>query len=146
MKNLNISISLILLFFSLNVSANNHLYEVEIISSNKYSHIFNVELADDDLERSVGLMWRSDLNDNEGMLFKWDNSKIRKFWMKNTPLSLDIIFINEDKIIINIAHNTSPLSLVEINSNFPSKYVLEVLGGKCKKLKINIGDKVNFLL
>tara|TARA_A100001011_G_scaffold186168_1_gene194805 strand:+ start:1300 stop:1734 length:435 start_codon:yes stop_codon:yes gene_type:complete len=144
MKNFVLLISVFLLFSSLDTSANNHLYNVEIISSNKYSHVFNVELADDDLERSVGLMWRSDLNDNEGMLFKWNNSKIRKFWMKNTPLSLDIIFINEDKIITNIAHKTTPFSLIEINSIFPSRYVLEVIGGKCKKLKINIGDKVNF--
>ena len=117
---------------------------IKIININHEVIEFNVEIADDENERTKGLMWRTDLDDNEGMLFIWDESKIRNFWMKNTPLSLDIIFIDKYKKIVKIQENTEPFSENIISSEISSKYVLEILGGKCKELKINVGDMIKF--
>ncbi len=104
----------------------------------------NLEIADEEDEKIRGLMWRTDLKNNEGMLFKWNNSKIRSFWMKNTPLSLDIIFINEENTISEVVYSAIPFSLEVIRSNYPSMYVIEILGGKSKEFQINVGDQVNF--
>ena len=79
---------------------------------------------------------------NQGMLFDFGTSIPVTMWMKNTNLSLDMMFISDNGTIINIARNTKPLSLDYINSAGPAKGVLEVLAGTAQRLKIKAGDKV----
>ena len=100
------------------------------ITTNNNNIIFTVEIADTNNSRQIGLMCRKTLKDEKGMLFIFDDSQIRSFWMKNTLIPLDIIFIDKDFNIINIYHNTTPLlENIFYTSDSPAKYVLEVNGG-----------------
>ncbi|MTI17572.1 DUF192 domain-containing protein [Rhodobacteraceae bacterium RKSG542] len=103
---------------------------------------FTVEIAEDRDSRAQGLMHREEMAADHGMLFVFDLPSEQVFWMKNTPLSLDIIFISKDQRIIHIAENTTPFSLDAIPSHGKALYVLEVLGGTAEKLGISKGDSV----
>ncbi len=105
---------------------------------------FKVELADTPEAQARGLMFRDALGDFEGMIFPSDTPEVRSFWMKNTPLSLDIIFIGADGRIINIAANTEPYSLASVTSKGPAGAVLELRAGRAKALGIVPGDRVKF--
>lgn len=117
-----------------------------IISDNQGSRIsFNVEIADTPEEQRTGLMNRSSLDDGSGMLFVFDGSEYRTFWMENTLIPLDIIFISSDNEIIDIHKNATPLDRTTITSSGPCKYVLEINGGLCERLSIHDGDTVDIL-
>lgn len=103
---------------------------------------FRVELAASDAAQSKGLMFRTELGDNEGMLFPSAAPEPRSFWMKNTPLSLDIIFVGPDGRIINIAANTVPYSFDSVRSKAPASAVLELRAGRAAQLGIVPGDRV----
>ena len=103
---------------------------------------FKVELAASPEAQSKGLMFRDKLADNEGMLFPSEVPEPRSFWMKNTPLSLDIIFVGSDGRISNIAANTVPYSLDSVPSDGFAIAVLELRAGRAKELGIVPGDKV----
>lgn len=103
---------------------------------------FRVAIADDEEERQRGLMFRSVLPEDEGMLFNFFEPRPLAFWMKNTLIPLDIIFIGADGRIINIAENTTPYSLDPIPSSAPASAVLEIGGGLSDELGIEPGDKV----
>jgi uncharacterized membrane protein (UPF0127 family) len=103
---------------------------------------FKVELADTPEAQARGLMFRTALGDNEGMIFPSDTPQQRSFWMKNTPLSLDIIFIGVDGRIMNIAAGTTPYSLESVTSAGIASSVLELRAGRAKALGIKPGDKV----
>jgi uncharacterized membrane protein (UPF0127 family) len=96
-----------------------------------------VEIADTPETQMKGLMGRSELRINQGMLFIFKQLKARKFWMKNTPISLDIIFIGGDECIVNIAESTTPMSRQNYRSKGPIKYVVEVRSGFAKQFKID---------
>jgi hypothetical protein len=96
-----------------------------------------IEIADTPETQMKGLMGRSDLGVDKGMLFVFDQLKPRKFWMKNTPVSLDIIFIGGNGCIVNIAESTMPMSDHSYRSNGPIKYVVEVRAGFTKRFKID---------
>jgi uncharacterized protein len=96
-----------------------------------------VEIADTRETQIKGLMGRSDLSINKGMLFIFKQLKPRKFWMKNTLISLDIIFIGGDGCIVNIAESTTPMSDQSYRSDGPIKYVVEVRAGFAKRFKID---------
>ncbi len=98
------------------------------------------EIADSDEKRAFGLMYRESLCENCGMLFIFDEIEIHHFWMKNTLISLDMIFINEDYKVVGVVKNTEPKSLISRFVRTPSKYVLEVNSGFSDKYKISIGD------
>jgi len=107
---------------------------------------FIVELALTENEKSKGLMFQKSLDKNKGMLFIYDKEGVYNFWMKNTLISLDIIWIDSDKQIVYIEHNAKPCGEV-CNSLSPSKnsrYVLEVNGGTMEELNITIGDFIEF--
>lgn len=89
----------------------------------------DVAVADDDESRTQGLMDVTDLPEDAGMLFIFDENRERNFWMANTPLSLDILFVNEDYEIVRIHQNTTPYSQDSIPSEEPAKYVVEVNAG-----------------
>jgi hypothetical protein len=105
---------------------------------------FKVEVADTPEAQARGLMFRTELGDNEGMIFPSGVPQPRSFWMKNTPLSLDIIFIGADYRILNIAANTTPYSLDSVSSKGPASAVLELRAGRAAALGIVPGDKVSW--
>jgi len=103
---------------------------------------FRVELADTPEAQARGLMFRTELGENEGMIFPSETPEPRSFWMKNTPLSLDIIFIGTDGRITNIAANTVPYSLDSVRSAGLASAVLELRAGRAAALGIVPGDRV----
>ena len=103
---------------------------------------FRVELAATAQDQARGLMFRPSLGPDEGMLFPSQVPEPRSFWMKNTPLSLDIIFVGADRRIINIAANTEPYSVKPVTSNGLTIAVLELRAGRAKELGIVPGDRV----
>ena len=105
----------------------------------------NVLVADSPEEQTRGLMFVNSLPEDQGMLFIFQKESMQGFWMKNTYISLDIIFINSKKEIINIAQNTTPLKEdVRYSSDSPSLYVLEVNAGFSARHDLKSGDSVNF--
>lgn len=103
---------------------------------------FEVELALNDAERSRGLMYRDKLGPYDGMLFDFYQDAPVSFWMKNTLIPLDMLFIAGDGTIKHIHANATPLSTESIPSQFPVRAVLEINGGSAKLLGIKPGDKV----
>ena len=104
--------------------------------------MFKVEIADTKEKRRKGLMFRSNLNIDQGMLFILPESSFANIWMKNTQLSLDIIFISEENIIVDLFKEAMPLSEKIYTSKRVTKYILEINSGLIDKLGVNIGDEV----
>lgn len=102
----------------------------------------NVEIADDEAEREHGLMYRESLPDDRGMLFDFPEPERATFWMHNTPLSLDIIFIGTDGRILNIADHATPFSDAPVPSAGLTRGVLEIRAGRAEALGIRTGDRV----
>ncbi len=98
-----------------------------------------IEIADTDAKREKGLMYRKKMAQNRGMLFVFPEERRQNFWMKNTEIPLDIIFVNADSMIVHIAENARPYSLKSIPSFEYTKYVVEVNAGFCKKHLIKTG-------
>lgn len=101
-----------------------------------------IEIADDTPSIETGLMYRKHLPDDEGMLFIMPNEEIQTFWMKNTPIPLDMIFATSEGGIVTVRARTTPLSLESIQSTVPAKYVLEVRGGFAEQYGITEGDRI----
>ncbi|TAK50385.1 MAG: DUF192 domain-containing protein [Xanthobacteraceae bacterium] len=114
---------------------------VEIVTHSGV-HVFAVEMARSDEERARGLMYRRELPEGRGMLFDFSPEQEVSMWMKNTYVSLDMIFIRADGRIHRIAENTVPESTRIISSNGPVRAVLEVVGGTARKYGIAPGDRV----
>jgi uncharacterized membrane protein (UPF0127 family) len=117
------------------------LQQLEIVSKNG-THVFGVEMALTPEEQARGLMFRRELPEKQGMLFDFKREQPTSFWMKNTYIPLDMIFIRADGRILNIAENTVPLSEALVSSTGPVRAVLEVIAGTTKKLGIAAGDRV----
>ena len=109
-------------------------------------HAFDVEVVREEKKRNRGLMYRKKLAADAGMLFDYDPPQEVAFWMKNTLIPLDIIFIGVDGRIITIAAMTTPLSLDPIPSDGVARGVLEIKGGRAEKLGIKVGDRVRHAL
>ena len=105
-------------------------------------HDFLVEIADDEPERERGLMFRPPLADDRGMLFQFPDSAERSFWMRNTPSSLDIIYIDPTGTIVSIAHHATPYSEAQLPSNGAANGVLELRAGRTEEIGARPGDKV----
>jgi uncharacterized membrane protein (UPF0127 family) len=114
---------------------------IEIVSGTGV-HPFSVELATNDAERERGLMYRKSLPEGHGMLFDFGYPQPTAFWMHNTYIPLDIIFIAPDGHIIRVAENAKPMNDSLIPSGGLVRGVLEVIGGTAHKLGIKAGDKV----
>ena len=104
--------------------------------------VFSVEMATTEEEKQTGLMYRKELADGKGMLFDFSPEQQISMWMKNTYISLDMIFIRADGRILRIAENTEPLSTKIISSGGLAKGVLEVAAGTAQKYGIQPGDRV----
>ena len=117
---------------------------VIVNNSSGGSHTVSAEVAATPQQHETGLMNRNSLGASDGMLFVFSEERIVSFWMKNTLIPLDMIFIAADKTIVDINRNAAPLSLTPYASQAPAKYVLEVNGNYCADRNINIGDRVSF--
>lgn len=105
-------------------------------------HKFMVEIADDDAERERGLMYRPPLDDDRGMLFQFPAATEQSFWMKNTPSSLDIIYIDPQGRIVSIASHATPYSETPLPSNGTANGVLELRAGRAGEIGARPGDQV----
>jgi uncharacterized membrane protein (UPF0127 family) len=112
------------------------------IASKTGVHSFAVEVVDNDADRAKGLMYRRELPEGRGMLFDFQRDQEVSFWMQNTYIPLDMIFIRGDGRILRIEENTEPLSTRMIPSRGAVRAVLEVIGGTSRKLGIAPGDRV----
>jgi len=106
--------------------------------------VIDIEVADDNQRRARGLMYRKSLPADAGMLFIFDTEEIQSFWMKNTYIPLDMLFINAYNEIITIHANTTPLKEWNYSSTQPALYVVEVNAGYCVRKNIAEGDKIIF--
>jgi len=115
---------------------------LEIRTDAHASHRFRVSVATRPEDRQRGLMYVMDMRPDQGMLFELGEPRVASMWMKNTPLPLDMLFIRADGSISSIVRDTEPYSRTPIHSNEPVAAVLELLGGTCDRLGINVGDVV----
>jgi uncharacterized membrane protein (UPF0127 family) len=120
------------------------LYFIRPQNSDTVKYIM-VEVADTPEEINRGLMYRNKMENNEGMLFIFNVEGQQTFWMKNTMIPLDIIFINEQHRIVHIAKHTIPYSRDPIPSMQPARYVLEVNAGFCDEQKIDVQYEIGFI-
>jgi uncharacterized membrane protein (UPF0127 family) len=124
-----------LIFFIKAISAA-ELSSLTVVTSSGKMFGFNIEIVDTPDERRQGLMGRETLADDAGMLFIFDDEKKRSFWMKNTPLSLDILFFDKNGQYVSHHAEAVPHSLNSIKSGGPAKYVLEINAGLTEALGI----------
>ncbi len=103
-----------------------------------------IEIADDEYQTETGLMYRKRMEDTQGMLFIFQDSQYRNFYMRNTEIPLDIIYINQNKAIISIQKNAKPFDETSLPSEAPAKYVLEINGGLSTQWHLEKGDKIEF--
>jgi uncharacterized membrane protein (UPF0127 family) len=146
-------VALVVVFFIFN-NCDDDPYDVNYYKFNKEGELtFNdslgnsivkidIEIADNDYERQLGLMNRESMEELQGMLFIFPAERYQSFWMLNTLFSLDMIFINKNKEIVTIHKNTKPLSQQSYPSSKPATYVLEVIAGFTDKYNIKEGDNV----
>jgi len=114
------------------------------IRSGPRTHRFIVEVARSPQEQATGLMNRESLAPDRGMIFPYDPPEMAAFWMKNTLIPLDMIFVRKDGTIARIEANTIPLSLESVPAGEPVAAVLELAGGRSAELGIGPGDKVDW--
>ena len=114
------------------------------IRSKNGAHRFKVEVARTAEEQTVGLMYRHSLGRNRGMIFPLGEPRYASFWMKNTLIPLDMVFIRADGRIARIAANTTPQSLDPVPSGEPVAAVLEIRGGRAAELDVREGDLVEW--
>jgi uncharacterized membrane protein (UPF0127 family) len=107
--------------------------------------VFKVEVAITPEEHERGLMFREKLPDNGGMFFLYNDDDIRYFWMKNTFISLDMIFIDSKRKVVGVHHNARPMDETTISSRYPARYVLEVKAGRAKQCNIKTGTQARFI-
>ncbi|MEP7351413.1 MAG: DUF192 domain-containing protein [Sphingorhabdus sp.] len=114
------------------------------ITSGSKTRAFTVEVAANSMEQAKGMMFRTELADNRGMIFPFPEARMASFWMKNTVIPLDIIFIRANGTIESIAENAIPYSTVPVEAGEPVTAVLELRGGLAAELGIGAGDKVRW--
>jgi uncharacterized protein len=113
-----------------------------IVTHNGAEHVFNVEMATTEEQQTVGEMFRKNVPPDGGMLFDWGAPRTSDMWMKNTLVSLDMVFINADGKIRSIYEDATPRSLAVIDSRGPVRATLELAAGITAKLDIRVGDTV----
>lgn len=116
--------------------------DLQILTHDGHEHRFRIEMADNAASRRRGLMFRKSLAPNAGMLFDFKTPRHVSFWMKNTRIPLDMLFLDSDGYIINLAPNVPPLSETNIPSGGAVLAVLEIRGGRSAELGIEPGDRV----
>ena len=104
----------------------------------------DIEIADDEYSTQTGLMYRHSMAKNQGMLFVFNDSRQRSFYMKNTEIPLDIIYFNSQKEVVSIQKNAKPFDETSLPSEDISEFVLEINAGLSDELKLEKGDKFQF--
>jgi len=104
----------------------------------------DIEIADSEYEIQTGLMYRSSMKKNQGMLFVFPDELPRSFYMKNTQFPLDIIFINGNHKIVSFQENAKPFNEASLPSGYPAKYVLELNSGMVNEWAIKVGDSISY--
>jgi len=104
----------------------------------------DIDIASTAEQKSHGLMFRRSLPENAGMLFVWNTDQPVSFWMKNTYIPLDMLFVRYDGTIVKITTHTEPFNLKPIPSDEPVRGVIEINAGAAERLGIHTGDKVLF--
>lgn len=105
---------------------------------------FEIEIAETEYETQTGLMYRKSMKENRGMLFIQPTESLQYFYMKNTEIALDIIYINSGMKIVSFQKNAQPFNEDTLPSNVPAKYVFEVNAGLSDKLGLQVGDSISF--
>ncbi|MDA9878710.1 DUF192 domain-containing protein [Flavobacteriaceae bacterium] len=121
--------------------------EGELVLINTQDEIianFDIEIAETPYEQQTGLMYRNSLSQKNGMLFIFESSEIRSFYMKNTQIPLDLIFINDQFEIVSIYPNAKPYGQSAITSKIAAQYILEINAGQSEQLKLKKGMKIKF--
>ncbi len=113
-----------------------------IVTHDGQRHEFSVELAASESEQITGLMFRTTVPADGGMLFDWGRPRQSQMWMRNTKVPLDMLFIDETGVIRRIAEDTVPESLAIIDGGADVRATLELAGGTAARLDIRVGDKV----
>ncbi len=116
--------------------------QVDFLHPGGMSDTVYVEVADDMQSQEKGLMYRTSMDHDKGMLFVFDQEARESFWMENTPLPLDMVFVDGNMNIIDINYNATPNSTNVFTSRSPCKYVVEVNGGYCNEQNVSIGDRI----
>ena len=116
--------------------------EVSIFKNDSLIQTIEVEFAKNDEERALGLMYRSSMDEHQGMWFIFPEEAPRSFYMRNTEIPLDIIYLNKDKKVVSIAKNARPYDETSLPSERPAMYVLEINGGLSDKWGIEKGDRM----
>jgi uncharacterized protein len=124
-------------------AATAHVVETITIRTHSGPRTFRMEVAADEASRELGLMHRKHLARDAGMLFDFQGEVMTSFWMKDTPLPLDMLFVRADGTISTIYANAAPFSLKPISSAEPVRAVIEINGGLAKTLGIGPGDRVS---
>lgn len=106
--------------------------------------VIDIEVADNNQRRARGLMYRESIPKNAGMLFIFEQEDMQSFWMKNTYIPLDMVFVNNNNQIVTIRHNTTPLQEWSYASTKPARYVVEVNAGYCRQNNIEEGNTIEF--
>jgi uncharacterized protein len=133
-------------FFVLAIAACSDGSRVRILSANGVSKaVVRVEIADTAEGRELGLMYRQQLADDAGMLFVFKQSQHLTFWMKNTEIPLDMIFVSSDGTVVGIIPDAEPFSERNLSVDGDSEYVLEVNGGFARRHRIKPGDQLRFV-
>ncbi|HEX9661351.1 MAG TPA: DUF192 domain-containing protein [Candidatus Binatia bacterium] len=117
---------------------------VSIIAKEGREITFQVEIADTPTKREMGLQYRRELAPDHGMVFLFPMEERQSFWMKNTPIPLDMIFISAERKIVGIVENTVPFSLDGRSVSGTSQFVLEINGGLSRRYGFKAGDSVRF--
>ncbi|MCL5130416.1 DUF192 domain-containing protein [Algibacter sp. L4_22] len=118
--------------------------ELTITKADNSKVVLDIEIADTDFDVQTGLMYRNSMKMNQGMLFIFEDVTERYFYMKNTKIPLDLIYIDENKSIVSFQKNAKPFDETSLPSNAPAKYVLEVNVGLVDIWKLSVGDSIVF--
>ncbi|MEI9901317.1 MAG: DUF192 domain-containing protein [Hyphomicrobium sp.] len=128
------------------VDAKMRIDQLSIVAADGRKVPLDVEVAQDPKEKALGLMFRTELGDNQGMLFPYDDTRELSMWMHNTYIPLDMVFIRKDGVIHRIEARAEPLSDRVISSEGEVSAVLELAGGAAARLGIKAGDRVQYPL
>ncbi|MFD0989833.1 DUF192 domain-containing protein [Mariniflexile jejuense] len=118
--------------------------ELKITKTDSTAITLDIEIANTEFETQTGLMYRDLMAKNQGMLFIFDDETERFFYMKNTKIPLDIIYINANKTIVSFQKNAKPMDETSLPSNLPAKYVLEVNAGLVDTWGLAVGNTISY--
>ncbi len=104
----------------------------------------DIEIAKSEYDIQTGLMYRNSMKENQGMLFVFEDIRERSFYMKNTRIPLDLVFIDHNKTIVSFQENAKPLDETSLPSNAIAQFVLEINAGLSEKWQLEVGDKIDY--